>query len=894
MSNQVSWPSRHDSASAVIQRHAPIDLAARYVPGMEVLAQVEQGKGEQVYRDHRTPVPNTYEDGEHTYYSYRIQAPDDVHRPLTFPLCQHWSAIGWSGWDVVRGVAYGVGFDFDSLVNHGEAIGLTAEQLADVLAALKLLPYIEIRRSTSGNGFHVWVWFPLDDLPQITTRIQMKALARAVIQRMAHDTGHDFADDVDHLGDILWVCAKRATKENDGLSLVQAARHPMADWPRDFRDHLDVVTRKRRRTPINGTNGTEAETIDDATRDRPRIALEASHRGFIADYAETGFYGIWNQDHNSFVCHTFAVNLVFDKRRMRGVFLTESKGTDPTKPNCWMYPLAGGGWRLFRFHQGTAEALTWETSTNGWTTCVIGQTPALKQVAARHNGIFTGNGFTFLTPDDASNAVEVYGGQVGFPAWLTKFRPTTVTIAKHGGLEVTFVFHEGDNEEEANGHAWFKQRGPVWRAFIDVDTDARQADYESLADNLIRVVARDGEQIGLYAHTESAWHKQTQDIIKARLTHEGITGGLQSDLLGWCAKHPFIRVARPFGGEYPGNRQWNLDGCKLLFTPALRNGETPIWDRILTHLGRGLDDAVETDTWCKEHGLTNGADYLRHWYATMLRHPERRLPMLALYSFENNTGKSLVHEGPAELFDKKGYMFAAKALKNQNGFDSELHGRVLCALEEIDLAKSPDFYANLKKWITSCWADFTYKRENTFMDTNFTHWVMCTNHRQFIPIEPGDERIVLWEVTPFEGQEISKPRLLDLLRKESPYFLRHLYDLDLSEVYGRVTLPVLMTAEKAQAMAAVAAQRDFPGLDGDALKAAEAILRLPKPWGNGTASQLCEALGDWDGKAAAKPVKNRANTLGRYLAKIRPHLAAQGVILNIHSDGRTSSYAISA
>jgi hypothetical protein len=93
-------------------------------------------------------------------------------------------------------------------------------------------------------------------------------------------------------------------------------------------------------------------------------------------------------------------------------------------------------------------------------------------------------------------------------------------------------------------------------------------------------------------------------------------------------------------------------------------------------------------------------------------------------------------------------VFASKAIKNRNGFDAELHGRVLCALEEIDLSDSPEFYASLKKWITSYRADFTYKKENTFMDTNYTHWIMTTNHREFCPIEPGDERIILWELTP--------------------------------------------------------------------------------------------------------------------------------------------------
>jgi hypothetical protein len=111
--------------------------------------------------------------------------------------------------------------------------------------------------------------------------------------------------------------------------------------------------------------------------------------------------------------------------------------------------------------------------------------------------------------------------------------------------------------------------------------------------------------------------------------------------------------------------------------------------------------------------------------------------------------------------------------------------------------------------------------------------------------------------------------------------MRQLYQLDLSGVAGRHTLPILMTKEKAQAMKTVAAEKEFPGLDGDALKAAEAIFRMDKPWGPGSASELCDALGDWDGEGTKKSAKSRANTLGRYLKKIQSYLAEKGVILEI-------------
>jgi hypothetical protein len=255
--------------------------------------------------------------------------------------------------------------------------------------------------------------------------------------------------------------------------------------------------------------------------------------------------------------------------------------------------------------------------------------------------------------------------------------------------------------------------------------------------------------------------------------------------------------------------------------------------------------------------------------------------MLAMYSPEQNTGKSTLHEATAVLFDEKGFTYGDAALKNANGFNGELDGRALCAVEETNLANCKEAYTRIKAWVTSPRIAITYKGKTTFTTDNYTHWVLSTQNFRSIPIEPGDTRIVLWEVTPYEGVDIPKPELLERLRKEAPFFMRQLYQLDLSGVAGRHTLPILMTKEKAQAMKTVAAEKEFPGLDGDALKAAEAIFRMDKPWGPGSASELCDALGDWDGEGTKKSAKSRANTLGRYLKKIQSYLAEKGVILEI-------------
>jgi hypothetical protein len=870
---------------AVLRLHAPADLAARFCPGMETFVSVIPGKP--VYSDSDKPIRNTYEADGFRYHAFRLQAPGEEKKPIRFPLCQFYDAIGFSGFDYIKQAAYGVGFDFDHIIGHEKSGGLTTKELAAVLATLMRLPYVEIRRSTSGGGYHVWVWFDPGNLPKVMNRVEMKALARAVLARMSFDTGYDFEASVDHLGDILWVCAKRATEENKGLNLIKAAEHPMADWPRDFLDHLDVVTRKRKRTRIKGADAEESDAIEQSNRDRPRVPLDAMHRRAIKEHEVSGFYCYWSADHHCLVGHTKAMATIKEKLRLPGIYDTVSDGTEPHKPNSFWFPLENGAWRGFRFHPGTQEAPTWSTSKNGWTTCVVGVLPTPAQVAALYQGRRTKHGWAYL-PDNAIKAVAAYGAELRFPSWIKKKRrPVVLEIAKTGLLASMERF-ESDRKQPAYDAGWLEGRGPVWFQYIECETKSQQADYAALADPLVRHVARDDKQLGLYVMTVHGMQRQTMEQVKNRLTYEEIDGGLQKDLLGWCSRYSWRVVAFPFESEYPGNRLWNRDGCQLIAQPADAPGPTPSWDRAFNHWGQGLTDAVEADEWCALHNIKDGADYLRWWFANCLRYPERRLPMLAPYSKENNTGKSLLHEAFSLTMTPNGYMLSDKAIKNQNGFDAELHGKVLCAIDDVDLSRNLDFYNNLKRWITNAWMNFGYKGQEVFLDRNYTHWVLTCQDRALIPLDTGDERIVLWDMAPFPPAElIPKALFLERLKKEIPFLLRQLFDLDLSDVHSRLALPPLLTAEKADAMETCAPL----ALTGLALCLAEAIEAMKKPYGPATATELHARLPNWH--KSDKKDRSCINSLGRYMPRVKHHLARKGIEVEIGTNGRVSTYTVS-
>jgi hypothetical protein len=872
----------------------PTDLAGRYYAGLETQVNVQQ-TGEQA-TDKNGRLTPMFTDGASTWYNYRIDSAEDAAKRQTYDLAKYYDSIGISGYDPVRGVAIGAGFDFDSLVGH--KAGLSQDRLDALLDALRRLPYVEVRRSTGGSGYHIWVWFDPEALPQVDNRAEHKALARAVLHQMCEETGHDFEADIDCCGSILWICARRATPENQGLSLVREAESPLTDYPRNWREHLEVVKGKRRRTKLHPClTDEEADAIDDAYRDRPRTPLGTAHRRFIDQLHEVGYDAVWNQDLGCLNTHTYGIKLVKERFGLKGIFDTVSEGNDPAKPNCCMFPLPVGGWRVCRFNEGAREASTWETSPNGWTTCTINETPSLERAALALGGLLgpkkTVEEYLFRETEAVIKLIKALGGALNFPAFVDK---RVVRVRKR---DANYLIVETDHQESDDAHtdeAW--QRGWTkdnknWAVVVKVDAEPGSGDESPWTDRLVRHVSQQGKQVSLFANTTKGWQQQSTDRVCDFLQYKGFSNWHIPCKLGWCAAHPWELVSIPFESEYPGRRRWNRNGSRLLFEPAARPGETPYWDMVLHHIGRGLDDAVDADEWCQSNAILSGADYLRRWTSIMLQTPARRLPMLFMYSHpEQNTGKSIFHEGLSTLFDENGFTFADKALTLDSGFNAELRGKALCVVEETNVAKSDLAYTRVKAWITRPTVQIHPKGKDAFVEPNYTHWVMTANDAAYLPIEPGDTRIIIWEVTPFEGKEIVKDELLGKLRKEAPLFLQQLFQLNITDSAGRHTLPVLMTAEKAAQIKEVEKVTKFCGLDGTPRMLCEAIIAMPKPF-SGNATALNAALGDWDGNAGSKSERSRTTGIGRHMKRLAPVLAQHGISLTIEP-GRNSTYHIAA
>ena len=73
--------------------------------------------------------------------------------------------------------------------------------------------------------------------------------------------------------------------------------------------------------------------------------------------------------------------------KLIGIYKTSSEGKDRGRPNCFLFPLPNGAWKVYRFSQGISEADTWNQDGEGWTTCFFNRTPDLTTASKAHGGL---------------------------------------------------------------------------------------------------------------------------------------------------------------------------------------------------------------------------------------------------------------------------------------------------------------------------------------------------------------------------------------------------------------------------------------------------------------------------------------------------------------------------
>jgi hypothetical protein len=776
-------------------------LADLYHLGMECQVNVAQGTGERVEGDYKGRQWHGWTDGATVWKSFRIPwnantTPNYTDSNIKFDLEVHAEGIGMTGWDWQERVSRWVAYDFDAIIGHSDkhAKKLTNEQLTEVQEAALQIPWVTVRKSTSGKGLHLYVF--LDNIPT-ANHTEHQALARSILGMMSALTCFDFVSKVDICGGNMWVWHRKMLG-TDGLTLVKAGE-VLDTVPKNWRDHVKVITKRgRKNLPQEIIESGKSDDFMELTGQRPYVPLDADHKRLIDWLRSNKALWWWEQDHHMLVTHTFWLKKAFDALNLKGIYETTSEGRDLNEQNCFAFPLRRGAWVLRRYSQGASEHDCWDQDSNGWTRCFYNRPPDLATACRAFGGMEDpSGGWIFRTASDASQAAEKLGVYLNIGT-VQAGRKTKIRRHKDKKRIVVEVDHEGhDAGNEMDG--WLLKKGKPWTKIETPNTpNATEPDDLGNYDDFVRhLVTPNDNDSGWMIKSNNRWRSEPLTHIKHALSFMGFGPSEINQILGSAVFKAWRDVNKPFQPEYPGDREWNRNAAQLRFVPTQNKDELkfPNWMKILEHCGSGLTEAIKRNAWAKANGILNGADYLKCWIASVFQYPEEPLPYLFFYG-PQNSGKSIFHES-LNILLTKGYKRADIALMNQSGFNGELEGGIVCVIEETDMNRDRQAYNRIKDWVLSPEISIHIKGKTPFHAINTTHWIQCANDHTYCPIFSGDTRIVMCYVPPLDPlQMIPKKKMRLLLEKEAPDFLADIMSLDIPESPDRLHIPPIFTEDK--------------------------------------------------------------------------------------------------
>jgi len=772
----------------MLQQSNAKDLAHIYNVEMECQVLVAQDDGYILSKEYKGPGGLRYTNDRETWYSFRMPRnamshPESNDAKMTFDLAAHSEAIGMTGWNWSQRKSIFVAYDFDSIVDHNK--GLTLLEMEEIKTRASDIPWVTVRKSTSGTGLHLYVFLDFDEI--VENHTEHAALARSILNKMSSEAGYNFSAKVDVCGGNMW-CWARKMVGTDGLTIIKQGEK-LCEIPNNWRDHCSIIQKKSTRIIL------EDDRVGHALSERRHVPLDDDHKRIIKEL--DGTLSWWDADRNLLVTHTSSLKQVHDTLGLKGVFDTVAEGKQQGQDyNCYCVPLPEGAFIIYRFSE-VMEHATWFRDTRGVSYCYFNREPDLKTMARAYQGIEREKGGYII--DTAEIAILVLEPLGIIPEISTKYLQRQAILQEHKDGRIIVKIQREDRDDPLKG--WEPTKDKMWTRIYTLTSKAPVDNVaRSLAanDSIRHLVDQNGVDAGWMLQSQDGWNAEPLIHVRAALKSMGY-GTKEIDLvIGTSITNCWVEVSKPFEPEYPGNREWNRNAPQLAVEPAVSETRAyPHWMKILRHCGQSLDIAILDDPWCKKHGIHHGYDYLKCWIASFFQYPERPLPYLFMYG-PQNSGKSIFHEALSMLF-KPGYVRADLAVTNPGGFTGELANAVLCVIEETDLKANKIAYNRIKDWVTSLQLVIHRKGATPYQIPNMTHWVQCANERHACPIFPGDSRIVVMEV-PDLAQNIPKEFLLSALRKEAPDFLAEVLELDLPPSPDRLNLPPVTSEQKVVVM----------------------------------------------------------------------------------------------
>jgi hypothetical protein len=795
-----SVPTRSEAIRNLLLATGVPDLATLYSINMECQVNVGQDGGEPVAGEFKGKRWKGWSDGISTWKPFRIPynaAKEPIYEDvnISFDLAKHAEAIGMTGWDWKNKVSRWVAYDFDAITGHSDrhTKKLENEELQKIINLVRDIPWVTLRKSTSGKGLHLYVF--ISDSPSIENHNEHAALARAILAKLSALVGFDFNSKVDICGGNMWVW-HRKQKGTDGLTIIKNGV-PLTDIPSTWRDHVKVVSGHKKRVNPEFIEKVGEDKFDELSGQNPRIPLDEDHKkliNYLKEKSDSCWW--WDSDRHMLVTHTYNLKEAFKDLGLKGVYDTMSQGTERGHDhNCYMFPIKRGAWVVRRFSPGCAEHESWMQDPAGWTKCYFNRDPDLHTAARTYGGVELpdNKGFQFNEVENAKKALQHLGVNIEIEAAYA-MRPAILKQQKDG--RVVFEF---ENKQDPAGtlKGWAAVKNKWQRVFStnSVGQEIETSNYDDLIRHLVSDIDR--KNAGWVVCCDERWHEEPLSHIEAILKSESVKPNEIDIVIGNCVKRAWKLVNKPFEVEYPGNREWNRDAARLRYIPTdyTESLHFPHWKMILNHVGKNINDAVKENPWCKANAITTGADYLKCWIASLFQFPTEPLPYLFLFG-PQDCGKSILHES-LELLMTKGCVRADTTLSNDSGFNGELFNAVLCVVEETDLSKAKHAYNRIKDWVTSKLLSVHIKKSTPFMAPNSTHWIQCANDQKACPVFQGDTRITMIRVDELDPMElIPKAKLIEKLELEAPEFLSEIMNIELPTPISRLNIPVLETTEK--------------------------------------------------------------------------------------------------
>lgn len=800
--------SKREAIANFLRLKTHADLASLYTPEMEVQVIVAQDDGERVVGEfHGARWSGFTKDGV-TWKAFRIPRNADSEpvyedSPMRWDLLDHAEGIGMTGWNWEKKVSQWVAYDFDGIVGHSDKHDRksTPEELARVREAAQAIPWVSVRYSTSGKGLHLYV--RLNDVPT-NNHTEHAALARAILSQMSAMVGFDFAAKVDVCGGNMWVWHRKMLGTR-GLELIKDGE-VLHEVPADWQLHVNVVSGRARKIKHRIPNADTIPDVEDKFEQivgqQSRVPLDTEHRNLINWLASNGRFGWWDSDGHMLVTHTRHLMDAHEALNLRGIFKSATAATELNEQNCFLFPMRRGAWAVRRYSRGTIEHPSWDQDSKGWTRCYLNLEPTMFTAAKTYGGMEDpSGGFVFQSPDEASKAALALGADVKFPL-VTGNRDITFKQHKDGKRLVVEV-DKITSDPQKDFQGWLP-KGKKWVRIFNAQMDTAstdETDSESFDDFVRHLISPEDVDNGWVINSEAKWNEEPLNHVKIAMESTGLKPAQLKQILGKAVNKPWKLVVEPFQPEYPGDRKWNRKAPQFRYAPSLNEVlYYPTWKKILHHIGKYLDISVQSHPWCRDNGITTGADYLKCWIASMVQHPMQPLPYLFIFSERQNTGKSILHEALSLLIEP-GVVDAGAALKSQGNFNGELQNAILCVVEEINISRNVVAYERIKTWVTSPKLSIHSKGETPYLVNNTTHWIHTANQKDACPIFPDDQRIVVINVAEPPTESIPKETMLHQLEKEAPDFLAEILRLELPPSNDRLRIPVIRTAAKDQAEA---------------------------------------------------------------------------------------------